>query len=205
MKLLTILVGFAISSNTCEEGWTVLGPDSGEVGYNSCFRLTCVTSLSLILDWFEAKSACEAENGWLAHVQFDSMNSKIYALAMEDGTMDPYRPDIWIGGSDHGVDKSWIDTNGTPLTYYNWWTEPALHPNPDFSTVGPGSTEPEPYRYHCGGSSTNSYPGCCIYIGNLPLEQLETGEWIRGHRWRAGQCHNPFWSKCYACEKGTVL
>jgi len=197
MKLLTILVGIAISNNTCENGWTVLGPDSGEVGYNSCFRLTCVTSYSLALDWFDAKIACEADNGWLAHVQFDSMNDKIYALAMEDGTMDPYRPDIWIGGTDHEVGENWVDANGTPLTYYNWWIEPGLPGAPDFSSVGPGMTEPEPYRHHC------SVVGCCIYIGNFALEQLETGEWIRGYRWAAGQCHHPEWSKCYACEKGT--
>jgi len=85
---------------------------------DTCLRVGCGegTGFRNRISWYDAKTACEADNAWLAVPKFDSVNSKIATMKNQN-----HLEKTWIGANDQAVEGVWVDTFGDPLTYTDWY------------------------------------------------------------------------------------
>jgi hypothetical protein len=66
-------------------------------------------------NWFNAKSICESNGGYLAIPNSVAESDFIQNLSGID------QPATWIGISDQFAEGNWIDVQGNPVTFFNWY------------------------------------------------------------------------------------
>ncbi|XP_059166180.1 C-type mannose receptor 2-like [Physella acuta] len=101
-----ILCSLVSVESVCNPNW------DQRVGTNTCYLF-----VYKVTSWYGARSDCFAKGGVLTSVssqdEQDYIAAKIGRLGYEG---------LWIGFTDEAVEGRWINVDGTPVSYTNWYT-----------------------------------------------------------------------------------
>merc|ERR1712123_62570 len=152
MPTTTETVATTTTSEPCSDGWTQ-------------YQSKCYRFFTDRLFWFDARDACENQNGILASIPDASTNSFVMDLIKDSTTSW-----VLIGGIKFGGRYMWID--GTPWEYENWAnnhldTEDRLniYANDNFENGTASFWNDLP----CNGESSNGFSGSRPYVCSRPL------------------------------------